>query len=59
LFCATWVAATRVATANPLAHRYFGPELGDAYVASTDEEGSLKFSMRPTRWWSVDYTKLS
>lgn len=44
---------------RPLAHRYFGPELGDAYVASTDEESSLKFSMRPTRWWSVDYTKLS
>ena len=42
-----------------LAHRYFGPELGDAYVAGTDEEGRLKFSMRPTRWWSVDYTKLS
>ena len=34
-------------------------ELGDAYVASTDEVGGLKFSMRPTRWWSVDYTKLS
>src|SRR5918995_7358669 len=44
---------------RPLAHRYFGPELGDAYVASTDEGGSLKFSMRPTRWWSVDYSKLS
>jgi nitroimidazol reductase NimA-like FMN-containing flavoprotein (pyridoxamine 5'-phosphate oxidase superfamily) len=43
---------------RPLAHRYFGPELGDAYVASTDEDGSLKFSMRPTRWWSVDYSKL-
>ena len=42
---------------RPLAHRYFGPELGDAYVASTDGEGNLKFSMRPTRWWSVDYTK--
>ena len=22
---------------RPLAHRYFGPELGDAYVASTDD----------------------
>ncbi len=42
---------------RPLARRYFGPELGDAYVASTDGEGNLKFSMRPTRWWSVDYTK--
>ena len=44
---------------RPLAHRYFGPELGDAYVAGTDEEGSLKFSRRPTRWWTVDYTKLA
>ena len=44
---------------RPLAHRYFGPELGDAYVASTDEEGNLKFSMRPTRWWSVDYAKVT
>jgi len=42
---------------RPLAHRYFGPELGDAYVASTDGDGNLKFSMRPSRWWSVDYTK--
>ena len=44
---------------RPLARRYFGAELGDAYVANTDEEGSLKFSMRPTRWWSVDYEKLA
>jgi nitroimidazol reductase NimA-like FMN-containing flavoprotein (pyridoxamine 5'-phosphate oxidase superfamily) len=44
---------------RPLARRYFGPELGDMYVASTDEEDSLKFSMRPSRWWSVDYSKLS
>ena len=42
---------------RPLAHRYFGPELGDAYVASTDGEGNLKFSMCPARWWSVDYAK--
>ena len=41
---------------RPLAHRYFGPKLGDAYVASTDGEGNLKFSMRPTRWWCVEYT---
>jgi hypothetical protein len=24
-------------------------------VADTSGEGNLKFSMRPTRWWSVDY----
>jgi nitroimidazol reductase NimA-like FMN-containing flavoprotein (pyridoxamine 5'-phosphate oxidase superfamily) len=44
---------------RPLARRYFGPELGDAYVAGTGESGGLKFSMRPTRWWSVDYSKSS
>ena len=42
---------------RPLAHRYFGPDLGDAYVAHTDGDSGLKFSMRPTRWWSVDYSK--
>jgi nitroimidazol reductase NimA-like FMN-containing flavoprotein (pyridoxamine 5'-phosphate oxidase superfamily) len=48
------------ADGRPLAHRYFGPELGDAYVATSPHaEGNLKFSMRPTRWWSVDYAKLS
>jgi nitroimidazol reductase NimA-like FMN-containing flavoprotein (pyridoxamine 5'-phosphate oxidase superfamily) len=44
---------------RPLAHRYFGQKLGDAYVAGTGGEGNLKISMRPTRWWSVDYTKSS
>jgi len=42
---------------RPLAHRYFGPEMGDAYLAEAGEDGGLKFSMRPTRWWSVDYAK--
>jgi nitroimidazol reductase NimA-like FMN-containing flavoprotein (pyridoxamine 5'-phosphate oxidase superfamily) len=56
------VAVTPVepeADRRPLAHRYFGPELGDAYVASNASEGGLKFSMRPTRWWSIDYSKVS
>ncbi len=42
---------------RPLAHRYFGPELGELYLAGTDE-GGLTFSMRPERWWTVDYAKL-
>jgi nitroimidazol reductase NimA-like FMN-containing flavoprotein (pyridoxamine 5'-phosphate oxidase superfamily) len=42
---------------RPLARRYFGPELGDRYVADNDGAGMLKFSMRPALWWSVDYTK--
>ena len=44
---------------RPLAHRYFGPELGDLYVADTEGEASVKYSMRPDRWWSVDYSKLT
>lgn len=44
---------------RPLAHRYFGPDLGDAYLAQAGGDGSLKFSMRPERWWSVDYGKSS
>ena len=42
---------------RPLARRYFGPELGDAYLANTEGEGGLKYSMRPARWWSADYSK--
>lgn len=42
---------------RPMAHRYFGPDLGDEYVESSDAQ-SLKFTMRPERWWSVDYSKL-
>ena len=53
------VPAELEADRRPLARRYFGPELGDAYVASTDGAGNLKFSMRPTRWWTVDYSKPS
>jgi len=42
---------------RPMAHRYLGPAIGDEYVESSDEQ-SLKFCMRPERWWSVDYSKL-
>ena len=43
---------------RPLARRYFGQELGDRYVADT-QQASVKFSMRPERWWTVDYAKLA
>lgn len=42
---------------RPLAHRYFGPDMGDTYVDSSDAQ-SLRFTMRPEQWWSVDYSKL-
>ena len=44
-----------------LAHRYLGPELGDAYVASTAErratEPNVLVRIRPERWLTVDYRK--
>ena len=43
---------------RPMAHRYFGAEMGDSYVDSVDDQ-ALKFTMRPNRWWTVDYSKLS
>lgn len=46
------------ADTRPMAHRYFGPELGDAYVGSQSNGDSLVFVMRPERWRTVDYAKL-
>ena len=40
-----------------MAHRYFGAELGDLYIESIKGEASLTWTMRPERWWSVDYSK--
>jgi hypothetical protein len=44
---------------RPMAHRYLGPELGDAYVESTRAlaAGSVVIHMRPERWNTVDYGK--
>jgi hypothetical protein len=39
---------------RPMAHRYFGAELGDMYVESI--ASSLTWTMCPERW-SVDYAK--
>jgi len=43
---------------RPMAHRYFGKELGDLYVAGGSGEETLLFTMRPERWLTVDYAKL-
>ncbi len=50
-------AADVEADSRPMAHRYFGPDMGDTYVDSTEDQ-ALKFTMRPQRWWTVDYSKL-
>ena len=51
-------AADEEEDSRPMAHRYLGPDIGDEYVESADEQ-SLKFCMRPERWWSVDYSKIA
>jgi PPOX class probable F420-dependent enzyme len=40
-----------------LAHRYMGPELGDAYIAATEGEDGVTLRIRPERWHTVDYSK--
>jgi PPOX class probable F420-dependent enzyme len=44
-----------------IAHRYLGPELGQAYLAATADvrrsEGEVLVTIRPQRWYSVDYGK--
>lgn len=42
-----------------MAHRYLGPELGDAYIAATAEDAAdnVVVRMRPQSWRTVDYTK--
>lgn len=42
---------------RPMAHRYFGRELGDRYVENGGDENSRVFTMRPERWRTVDYRK--
>ncbi len=42
-----------------MAHRYLGPEMGDAYVeaTATDSGDSRVYRMTPERWYTVDYSK--
>lgn len=45
---------------RPIARRYLGNELGDAYVTSTRAEnpaGDIVARLRPERWQTVDYAK--
>jgi len=50
--------ADRERDTRPMAHRYFGRELGDRYIESQDAGESLVFVMTPARWRTVDYGKL-
>lgn len=52
------VEAGTEAHSRPMAHRYLGPEIGDAYVAGNEGgEPSTLFRVQPERWLTVDYNK--
>jgi PPOX class probable F420-dependent enzyme len=42
-----------------MAHRYLGPEVGDMYMAATENDASesIVIRMTPERWRTVDYSK--
>ena len=40
-----------------LAQRYLGEEMGRDYAESTPLDGSIRVTIRPVRWLSVDYGK--
>lgn len=42
---------------RPMARRYFGKEMGDAYVASNLTGASNFYRMQPEYWLTVDYAK--
>lgn len=46
---------------RPMARRYLGPDLGDAYIKQTSEGSepgrSVRVRVRPERWLTVDYAK--
>ena len=43
---------------RPMAHRYFGKDLGDLYLSGQAEGGGCVYTMQPERWRTVDYSKL-
>jgi nitroimidazol reductase NimA-like FMN-containing flavoprotein (pyridoxamine 5'-phosphate oxidase superfamily) len=43
---------------RPMAQRYFGVEMGDAYVDSQPGSDEYVYRMQPERWLTVDYGKL-
>ena len=48
-------AAETERDSRPMAHRYFGVEFGDQYVAGSEESDNQVYVMRPERWLTVDY----
>ena len=45
------------ADSRPMARRYLGERTGDAYTDANAGRESLRISIRPDRWLTVDYAK--
>ncbi len=50
--------ADREKDTRPMAHRYLGTQLGNAYLESQSDEDAHVYMMQPQRWLTVDYAKL-
>jgi nitroimidazol reductase NimA-like FMN-containing flavoprotein (pyridoxamine 5'-phosphate oxidase superfamily) len=50
--------ADREKDTRPMAHRYLGAQLGNAYLDSQSVEDAHVYVMQPQRWLTVDYAKL-
>ena len=58
---ATVSPADKELHSRPMAHRYLGVKGGDRYVesgAGEDDGESVRVSMVPERWFTLDYSKL-
>ena len=42
---------------KPMAIRYLGEQMGTAYAASSGDDSSVRVSITPERWLTVDYAK--
>lgn len=49
--------AERTKDTLPMAIRYLGEEMGASYADATEENDSLRVSIRADRWLTVDYAK--
>ncbi|MDA0338926.1 MAG: pyridoxamine 5'-phosphate oxidase family protein, partial [Proteobacteria bacterium] len=56
------ISSLSVATGKhewPLAHRYLGQKMGDGYMAANGGGDNILVSIKPERWLTSDYSKVS
>ena len=41
-----------------IASRYLGPEMGEGYVASTEDGDNTSLTLTPETWRTVDFSKM-